>query len=66
MSVPEHREQGLAVAVIDRVIAPHAARDMPAVETEQLVQFRTREIQRAAREAERVKQEASRKRDLPF
>ena len=48
MGVAEHREQRHAVAVVDRVIAPNAARDVPAVEAEQLVQFGTGEIQRSA------------------
>src|SRR5207237_10861485 len=43
------RKQRLPVAVVDRVIAPYAARDAAAVEPQQLVQFGAREIQRAAR-----------------
>src|SRR5439155_25848966 len=49
MGMAEHREQRLSVAVVDRVIAPYAARDIAAVEPQQLVQFGAREIERAAR-----------------
>ena len=46
MGVAKHREQRHAVAVVDRVVAPHAAGNVPAVEAEKLVEFVAGEIQR--------------------
>src|SRR5947209_16245972 len=46
VSVAKNREQRHAVAVVDRIIAPHAAGNMPAVEAEKLVEFVAGEIQR--------------------
>src|SRR5204863_1676494 len=48
MGMAEYRKQRLAIAVVDRVVAPYAARDVAAVESQQLVQLGAREIQRAA------------------
>jgi len=45
--VAEHRKQGDSVAMVDRVISPIPASDMPAIETEELVQLGPREIHRS-------------------
>jgi hypothetical protein len=37
--MPKDREHCAAIAVVDRVVAPHPARHITAVETEQLVDF---------------------------
>jgi hypothetical protein len=47
VGVTKNREQRHAVAVVDRIIAPHAAGNMPAVKAEELVEFVAGEIQRA-------------------
>jgi hypothetical protein len=47
MRVTEHREQRHSIAVIDCVIAPNPARDVPAIEAEKLVQLEAREIYRS-------------------
>src|SRR5205814_6569059 len=46
VGMAENREQRHAVAVVDRIIAPHSAGNMPAVEAEKLVEFVAGEIQR--------------------
>ena len=46
MRMAKNREQRHAVAMVDRIIAPHAAGNMPAVEAEKLVEFVAGEIQR--------------------
>src|SRR5882672_1015096 len=48
MGVAKHRKQRQPVAVIDRVIAPYAAGDVPAIETEELIEFGPRKIEGAA------------------
>ena len=47
VGVAEHRESSDARSVIDRIIAPHAADYMQAVDTEELVKFATGKIKGA-------------------
>jgi hypothetical protein len=47
MGVTEHREQGHAIAMIDRVVAPNTARNVSAIEAEKLVQLKACEIYRS-------------------
>jgi|SRR5215469_1728833 len=42
--VTEHREQSPSVTIIDRIIAPDTACDIPAVKAKQLIQLRACEI----------------------
>jgi hypothetical protein len=44
--VAEDREQRLPVAVVDRVIAPNPANDVPAVQAEKLIELLAGKIQR--------------------
>jgi len=46
VSVPKNRKYRHTVPVIDRIVAPNPARDMPAVKTEKQVQFEASEVQR--------------------
>src|SRR5260370_39881575 len=46
MGVTEHRKQRHPIAMVDRIVAPHAALDMTAVEAEKLVQLGAGEKQR--------------------
>lgn len=46
MGVTEHREQRHSIAMIDRVVAPNAARNVSAIEAEKLVQLTACEIYR--------------------
>src|ERR1700746_1035213 len=47
MRVAKNGEQRHPVAMVDRVIAPHAASNMPTVEAEKLVKLMAGEIQRS-------------------
>src|SRR5437763_2807672 len=48
MGVAEHRKERLSVAMVDRIITPDAARDIAAVEPEELARLGAREVQGAA------------------